>query len=488
MELVAAAFAAAGSLLMRPGLKASFAQLHRSAGSVFGVVLFIILFSGTWSLGGDSLRLWWQHLPAGEPLPLSVLTEPGMAQLSGESGGHIVLPSDRYPVISVCRHPGDCPVLLSAVTGQPVSAAAPTDIPVTLHKNLFLGFPGRILVSLTGVVLTVLLITGLVIHHRKIRLLLRLRWRQGIRRFAFDLHNLTGLWCYPWLVLFALTGALSGVGAFGTMMLADRVSPQAPQQIMQQLMGSFREPDAAGEPVFSSVTELLAQLPARYPGFIPQMVSLQNPGRDDRVVTISGVREGQPGSAYFEQLRWQGTPLRLTGIRDSAEQGIWTRAFIAVQPLHYGQYTWLAGAAPWLSALHFLAGFAACLLTLSGLSLRALNAPDSLSSRLTIGLCGGPVLACTVLLLSAWFSPLSAPAVFPAVWLITVFFHPFVPVAQPRTAADLFVLCRRIRACGAGSSVFLRRCAVVYRCRAAADCGGVSVMCCCVMAEKPLPE
>lgn len=279
---------------MRPGLKVSFAQLHRSAGSVFGVVLFIILFSGTWSLGGDSLRLWWQHLPAGEPLPLSVLTEQGMAQLSGENGVHIVLPSDRYPVISVCRHPGDCPVLLSAVTGQPVSAAAPTDIPVTLHKNLFLGFPGRMLVSLTGVVLTVLLITGLVIHHRKIRLLLRLRWRQGIRRFAFDLHNLTGLWCYPWLVLFALTGALSGLGAFGTMMLADRVSPQAPQQIMQQLMGSFREPDAAGEPVFSSVTELLAQLPARYPGFIPQMVSLQNPGRGDRVVTISGVREGQP--------------------------------------------------------------------------------------------------------------------------------------------------------------------------------------------------
>ncbi|MFP3367355.1 PepSY-associated TM helix domain-containing protein, partial [Pseudoalteromonas sp. SIMBA_148] len=81
------------------------------------------------------------------------------------------------------------------------------------------------LISLTGFVLTVLLITGLVIHHRKIRLLLRLRWRQGIRRFAFDLHSLTGLWCYPWLVLFALTGALSGLGAFGTMMLADRVSP-----------------------------------------------------------------------------------------------------------------------------------------------------------------------------------------------------------------------------------------------------------------------
>lgn len=430
---------------MRPGLKASFAQLHRSAGSVFGVVLFIILFSGTWSLGSDSLRLWWQHLPAGEPLPLSVLAAQGMTQLNGEDGVHIVLPSDRYPVISVCRHPGDCPVLLSAVTGQPVSTAAPTDIPVTLHKNLFLGFPGRILVSLTGFVLTVLLITGLVIHHRKIRLLLRLRWRQGIRRFAFDLHNLTGLWCYPWLVLFALTGALSGLGAFGTMMLADRVSPQAPQQVMQQLMGSFREPDAAGEPAFLSVTELFAQLPVRYPGFIPQMVSLQNPGRDDRVVTISGVREGQPGSAYFEQLRWQGTPLRLTGIRDSAEQGIWTRAFIAVQPLHYGQYTWLAGAAPWLSALHFLAGFAACLLTLSGLSLRALNAPDSLSSRLTIGLCGGLVLTCTVLLLSAWFSPLSAPAVFPAVWLITVFFTLF----YPSLSRALMLICLF---CAAGSA------------------------------------
>lgn len=409
---------------MTLSVKQRFAQLHRGAGATFGVLLFIILFSGTWSLGSDSLRLWWQNLPAGEQLSLPLLTEKGMAQLKDETFVQINLPSVHYPVISFCRHPGDCPVLLSAVTGEPVAGTAPTDTLTTLHKNLFLGFPGRLLISLFGFALALLLISGLVLHHRKIRHLFRLRWRQGAGLFAFDLHNLTGLWCYPWLVMFALTGALSGLGAFGTLMLAERVSPQAPQQVMQQLMSSFSEAESPGGEA-QSVTDLLRSLPQTQPGFIAQMLSWQNPARDNQILTIGGIREGQPGSAYFEQLRYQGVLLHLTAVRDSADQGLWTRAFIAIQPLHYGQYSWLAAGAPGMSALHFLAGFAACLLTLSGLAMRALKAPDSLAYRLTMGLCSGVLPAGITLLLSTWFSPLSAPAVFPVVWLITVFFTLF---------------------------------------------------------------
>ncbi len=33
-------------------------------------------------------------------------------------------------------------------------------------------------------------------------------------------------------------------------------------------------------------------------------------------------------------------------------QGIWTRAFIAIQPLHYGQYQWLPKISNTLSYLH----------------------------------------------------------------------------------------------------------------------------------------
>ena len=37
----------------------------------------------------------------------------------------------------------------------------------SLHKTLFAGFPGRIFVSLWGIVLLVLIVAGVVVHHRR---------------------------------------------------------------------------------------------------------------------------------------------------------------------------------------------------------------------------------------------------------------------------------------------------------------------------------
>ncbi|MBF3046259.1 PepSY domain-containing protein, partial [Pseudomonas aeruginosa] len=33
-------------------------SLHGGAGALFGVLLFVVLFSGAWSLGHDDLREW----------------------------------------------------------------------------------------------------------------------------------------------------------------------------------------------------------------------------------------------------------------------------------------------------------------------------------------------------------------------------------------------------------------------------------------------
>ena len=48
-------------------------QLHRSAGHYLAF-LFVILFTGCWSLGSDALRLWGNKVPlSGELLPLEQL-------------------------------------------------------------------------------------------------------------------------------------------------------------------------------------------------------------------------------------------------------------------------------------------------------------------------------------------------------------------------------------------------------------------------------
>ncbi|MCW2256135.1 succinate dehydrogenase/fumarate reductase cytochrome b subunit [Providencia alcalifaciens] len=39
------------------------AELHRTTGAFLGIFLFVIMLSGSWSLGSDALRLWWNKAP-----------------------------------------------------------------------------------------------------------------------------------------------------------------------------------------------------------------------------------------------------------------------------------------------------------------------------------------------------------------------------------------------------------------------------------------
>ncbi|EMN4130086.1 MULTISPECIES: PepSY-associated TM helix domain-containing protein [Providencia] len=364
-------------------------NLHRSAGAFLGVFLFVIMLSGTWSLGSDALRLWWNKAPlSGEHLPLSQL-------LARQPDSTLVqLPQPANPTITFCLGIGQCDNSYSAISGQPLVQNTPAMWLVTLHKSLFMDFPGRIFISLFGFALAVLLISGFIINRRKLASMMQIPRRRNLRLLIHDLHNGLGLWCYPWLILFAVTGALSGVGALGTVGLASSVNPDHPQLVMQQLMGDFREiasqPPTQGRYQPEQVLTLLEQ---SYPSFTPQILM-----RRDNVLIVGGVRAGQPSSANFEQYRFDLHKGQLTGIRDSSEQAFWTRAFISIQPLHYGQYQWLPKLGMVLSVLHFIAGFSGCVLVASGLAMWCWRHSDSPISGVIVGCCGGLLLSTSGLL------------------------------------------------------------------------------------------
>jgi hypothetical protein len=106
------------------------------------------------------------------------------------------------------------------------------------QKSVHRFFPGRILISLLGVVLLLMIWAGSALHSGRLQDLKRLRRDRGARVFAHDLHSLIGRWCGPWLLLFGITGALSGLGALGTLGLAAQAFPGAPQQAFMQLLGA----------------------------------------------------------------------------------------------------------------------------------------------------------------------------------------------------------------------------------------------------------
>lgn len=409
---------------MKAILKRQFSQLHRQTGTLFGILLFVILFTGTWSLAHENLNLWAQFKPLNkELLPLDQLLVKG-EYLLGENGFNSVkLASIDHPIITFCQGMGDCSLQLNAQTGEEIRLREVISPIVNLHKNLFLGFSGRLFISLFGFVFALLLITGIVIHHRKIYQLFRLRFNQGRRLFFFDLHNVIGLWSYPWLVIFALTGALSGLGAFGTLMLAKYVEPDAPAQVMMKLMGQSNP--VSSELVAPSPNTLLIQLLKEKPEFIPEAINWKHKDRAEQQITVSGTHLYLPSTANFEQFFFSGLDNHWVAEKSSASQAFWTRAFIAVQPLHYGQYLWTGAVNFSLSVLHCLMGMMACVLTFSGLVIWILKKPINISSRLVLGSCIGLIFASTCLIPIAIFSALSPILPFFSIWLITLLFYSF---------------------------------------------------------------
>ncbi|QPE18330.1 PepSY domain-containing protein [Providencia rettgeri] len=381
-------------------------QLHRSAGALFGVFLFVIFFTGCWSLGSDALRLWGNNVPlSGKLLPLEQLLA------LQPSATMIQLPEQHNPVITFCQSMGKCELSYSAINGELVVLDSPTMWLVTLHKNLFMGFPGRIFISLFGFALVVLLITGLVIQRRRIATMLHLPRTTHLKVLLHDLHSWLGLWCYPWLVLFAFTGALSGLGALGTVSLGERAAPDNPHIIMKTLMGEFEPLKTPVSVAESSITSAVSALQQTVPSFIPQTLFKQG----DTWV-IGGVRDGQLSISNFEQYQFDSKKRQLVAVRDSAQQGFWTRAFIAIQPLHYGQYQWLPKVSNTLSYLHFIAGLSGLILVSVGLAMWCWKRMHSLAARFIVGCCGGLLLsACVLLAVMPWFTAL-LPIHFFMVW------------------------------------------------------------------------
>ncbi|WP_420220286.1 PepSY domain-containing protein [Pseudomonas aeruginosa] len=214
-------------------------SLHGGAGALFGVLLFVVLFSGAWSLGHDDLREW-LRAPAqagGEALALERLLE-----RAGEEGVDIrdatlLLPAPGHAAFSVCDARLDCRLDLDPASGRVLPPMPALDLLLNLHKSLFVGFPGRVLVSLFGVSLLLLCLAGVLLHSRRWRDLRRWRRDRGLRLALFDLHGLIGIWGLPWLLLFGFTGALSGLGALGTLLLAPVAYPQEPNRVFVELMG-----------------------------------------------------------------------------------------------------------------------------------------------------------------------------------------------------------------------------------------------------------
>lgn len=80
---------------------------------------------------------------------------------------------------------------------------------VQLHSNLHAGSTGRFVNGLAGACLTVLCLTGIIVWWPGVkywRRSLTVIWRSNFARFTWDLHSALGFWCFPFVLLWGLSG------------------------------------------------------------------------------------------------------------------------------------------------------------------------------------------------------------------------------------------------------------------------------------------
>lgn len=402
-----------------PSMRRALHTAHSWAGAAFGSMLFVVCLSGAWAVVDENLRRWEardHRVAAASDVDLDRMLRAASAQGMDWRNATLVLPHawQHHVSISVNGRGRAAPskqepqapqkLLLDPATGAVLQAppGQMAGIVTTLHKSLHAGFPGRIVVSLFGVALTVLLLSGIVLHARRWREALLLRTAHGLRVFTADAHKLVGFWLLPLLLLIGVTGIFSGLGALGTMTLSGFAYPGGMPQAMAELMGPPPARPAGIAAAMPDVQELFERHRRMQPGFEAETLTFSHWGDANATLTVAGHRPGQLSTSVFEGYRYSAADGALERADTVAGRGFWLQAFAAIQPLHFARY----GGEP-VKLLHFFSGLGAAVLAASGTAMwlqrRGLRGEAGRGAGvlhvLSLGVGGGLLVAASVLML-----------------------------------------------------------------------------------------
>lgn len=434
--------------MQRDTLKALY-DVHSWLGLFLGLVLYVVLFSGSVSLFVDELRPWETgSLSSTERLDASALdaavAHAGSAIAPGT--GFSVEPNSRYhPWITVHSGDGHGPQTASYYhPRQGTEVSIPQEsialLLERLHTDLLLPSPwGRYLTGLLGVAMLVSLGTGVFMHRKIFREMWRLRlWRSTRLKWA-DLHKAVAVWGLPFHLMIAFTGTYLGLVGF-TLLLNAFVAFGGDVESATTALGGISL-EASGEAALMLPTSTLVQsVQTALPGFTPEYLAYNHYGDRNATILVLGAlpetliyRPGALVSAasgkLIEVINWRSDH--------------WARALYgAMTPLHYASYGGLL-----LKVLYAVLGLGASFLVVSGLRIWQLRVqPHAGDWRLPLiaGVCYGLPLAMAIilctsrLLTAATFSSYQGRlSLFLTAWVMAVLFAFWRRQRNPGTA-----LCR----------------------------------------------
>ncbi len=194
--------------------------IHLYGGLVLGGLLIVISVSGSALVFKDTLDRWLRPdllrvEPAAERVSLNEAVDAVQTAHPDAQLRLIEMPFDAAAPLTVWLAEDNTHVYVDpyrgTVLGTRAHDAGIMNTISHLHIELLAGNTGFLIVGITGLLLVVLTITGLVLWWpRRLKALwnaLRIAWQHGALRFNYDLHRAGGFYTTVFVLLVALTGS-----------------------------------------------------------------------------------------------------------------------------------------------------------------------------------------------------------------------------------------------------------------------------------------
>jgi uncharacterized iron-regulated membrane protein len=273
----------------------------------------------------------------------------------------------------------------------------------SFHADLHLGRPvGLILTGLLGLTLMVSIVTGILVHRKKLPQLFTFRPQKSFSLLLNDGHKVMGVWGVAFHSIVAFTGAFLGLATVILVPAAAYVSFGGDQEKLIETFTTTKAPVISNVSQPTKLAEILEVSAKEKPELTITNLTVMGYGDQNALVYAFGSGDENLGG---QTIVFEGATAYLLHVQSNFGrlEGMTGKVLDAMFPLHFGNF-----AGVFVKVIWAWLGLAMALLPITGIMLwieRGLSAQNpahsqrtyNTVSRLLVGCCGGIVLAVSAL-------------------------------------------------------------------------------------------
>jgi len=302
--------------------------IHQYLGFTLGVYLIVICSTGALLIlfenQIDEFRDYpMQHVPIGATRqPLGTIVANVARAHPGDDIAHVLFscPQGCTDDVTVHAHEERIDVLVDPYTGAIVRSVTWSKSPIgflyELHANLLSGDSGSMINSVIGLIAVCQILAGLYLWPGWIRLGrgFSIKWRADQWRLNFDLHKVTGIVVFAFLIYIVCTGAAGVIFAE-----PPTDAPQLPR------------PAGAAQPL--SLDEIVRRADRTLSGRVTMVYPA---AANSAIVRVRKIVKGDPDPYGWSNVAIDEYTGKVVAVYDAARWPLWWRIYIYFYPLHIG--------------------------------------------------------------------------------------------------------------------------------------------------------